>query len=476
MFKNKTRKLLVLYKIISDSAIIFISFILGYIFKFKLYVFGLSTYYSRSAQIEPYLDVLGYIILLWLFAFMLNGMYRQFSGPLARMNEATAVIKGVILGTFEVMAFTFLYKSFPGSRYVLAYAAIISIILIILHRNILSFVMNILHRMGLGNNRTVIIGNSTLAQRIAEKIHYYPETGFNYLGFITDLKPKTIIHPLKNNFKILGKVGDFSQILKKYRINAVFLAEENLTLEKIYEIAKYCQQNDVYFRFTPTKYSFKEHSISFDALDSIPLMKFNRLEFSAFNSFLKRCLDLFIVLPLIIVLAPLMLTVAILIKLTSAGEIIYKQTRVTLNGREFNFLKFRSMKNNAEKSGRPVLSTKDQSSRTTSIGNFLRKTSLDELPQLFNVLKGDMSLVGPRPERPFFHQKYLKAIPRWSERLTVRGGITGWAQINGRAELSASPLEKLEYDLYYIANWSPLFDIKIILNTLLKVIQQKDVY
>jgi lipopolysaccharide/colanic/teichoic acid biosynthesis glycosyltransferase len=126
--------------------------------------------------------------------------------------------------------------------------------------------------------------------------------------------------------------------------------------------------------------------------------------------------------------------------------------------------------------GRPILSTKDQRSRTTKIGNFLRKTSLDELPQLFNIIRGDMSLVGPRPERPFFHNKYLKAVPRWNERLIVRGGLTGWAQINGRAELSASPLEKLEYDLYYIANWSLLFDIKILLNTIIKVILQKDTY
>jgi exopolysaccharide biosynthesis polyprenyl glycosylphosphotransferase len=458
-----------------DSAIIFISFILGYILKFKLYVIGLSRYYSPNAQVENYLNVLGYIIVLWLFAFVLNGMYRQYTGPLARMNEATAIVKGVILGTFEVMAFTFLYKSFPESRYVLAYAAIIAIILLIVHRNILSMIMTVVHHRGLGNMRAAIIGNSVLAQRIAEKIHLYPETGFNYIGFIADHEPQTIIHPLKNTYKRLGKLSALETILKKYHINALFLTDETLALEKIYEMAEFCRTHGVFFRFTPSKYRLKEYSVSFDALDSIPLMKVNRIEFSQFNHFLKRSFDLLVTLPLFIIFLPIMLIIALLIKLTSPGEIIYKQIRFTKDGREFEFLKFRSMRTDAEH-GRPILSTKDQRSRTTKIGNFLRKTSLDELPQLFNIIRGDMSLVGPRPERPFFHNKYLKAVPRWNERLIVRGGLTGWAQINGRAELSASPLEKLEYDLYYIANWSLLFDIKILLNTIIKVILQKDTY
>jgi lipopolysaccharide/colanic/teichoic acid biosynthesis glycosyltransferase len=146
-----------------------------------------------------------------------------------------------------------------------------------------------------------------------------------------------------------------------------------------------------------------------------------------------------------------------------------------MGGREFDFYKFRSMHLDSEK-GQPILSVTDQKHRTTALGYWLRKTSLDELPQLFNVLKGDMSLVGPRPERPFFHQKYQKKIPHWADRLIVRGGITGWAQLNGRAELTKFPLEKLDYDLYYIENWSILFDIKILYKTFFHVLLQKDVY
>lgn len=475
MLKNKTRKVVTVYKVLIDSLIIIASFILGYILKFKLYLIGLSSYYSPGAQVEHYVDVLGYIVLLWLFSFLLTGMYRQYSGPLARMNEATAIVKGVLLGTFEVMAFTFLYKSFPGSRFVLAYAAAIAVVLLIIHRNILAIIMAFIHHRGLGNKRTAIIGNSTLAQRVAEKIYLYPETGFNYVGFIADKAPKSIIHPLKKKYTDLGKFKDLAEILKKHRINALFLADENVSLDKIYELAEFCAKQDIYFRFTPSKYRMKEYTVSFDSIDSIPLMKVDRLFFSPASRFLKRTLDLVVATPIFLLTLPLMLIVALLIKITSPGPIIYKQTRVTKDGREFEFLKFRSMRVDAEQ-GRPVLSTKDQSGRTTSIGNFLRKTSLDELPQLINIIRGDMSLVGPRPERPFFHNKYLKSVPRWNERLVVRGGLTGWAQINGRAELSASPLEKLEYDLYYIANWSLLFDIKILLNTIFKVILQKDAY
>ncbi len=462
-------------KLINDIFVIIASFIFGYALKFKLYVLGVSNYIAQNARLADYLHVLDYIIVLWLLAFIVSGMYRQFTGPLARMEEAKAIIKGVLLGGFEIMAFTFLYKSFPESRYVLVYSCLAAICLLTITRNILASIMGFAHKKGLGNIKAAIIGHSDMAQRIAEKIHYYPEYGFNYVGFINTHKPKNIIHPLKDSYKLLGETEHLPALVKKYGIGALFLADETLPLDKLHSIARFCRDNNIYFRFTPSKYQFKQFSVNFDALDTIPLLKITRTEFSILNRILKRLFDLALTIPLLIIFLPIMGLICLLIRFTSAGEIIYKQKRVTLNGQEFDFYKFRSMKADAER-GKPILSVKDQSDRTTRIGNFLRKTSLDELPQLFNVLKGDMSIVGPRPERPFFHDKYKKSIPRWEDRLAVRGGITGWAQINGRAQLSNSPLEKLEYDLYYISNWSIFFDIKVILNTILLVLRQKDVY
>lgn len=474
--KNKTRKLITLIKVINDIAIIALSVVIGYGLKFKLYVFGLSTYHMPSAQIEAYLSVLFYILILWLFSFGVNGMYKHYSGPLAKMNLFKAIFKSIIFGVFEVMAFTFIYKSFPGSRYVLIYSALVAVVLLSFTRNIIYNFSNYLHRKGLGNKRTVIVGNSIQSQRLAELLIAYPEYGFNLIGFIADGLPKKVIHPLKKRFLLLGKTKELERLLKKYQVNAVFLAEDDLVLEEILKIDNYCKANDLYMRFMPTKYLLSQKDITFEMLDSIQLVGIKDLYFPFNQRLQKRLFDLLIVVPLFILTLPLMLFLALLVKITSPGPVIYKQKRVTENGREFDFYKFRSMRTDAEKDGCPVLSTGDQGQRTTRIGNLLRKSSLDELPQLINILMGDMSIVGPRPERPYFNNKYKKTVAGWENRLLVKGGLTGWAQVNGRAELSASPYEKLNYDVYYVANWSIFFDLKIILDTFGKVLLQKDVY
>ena len=194
------------------------------------------------------------------------------------------------------------------------------------------------------------------------------------------------------------------------------------------------------------------------------------------NSILKRSFDFVSAFLGVIVLSPLYFSVALAVKLTSAGPILYIQERTGKAGKVFPFYKFRSMRVDAEKDTGPVFAQDDNDPRITPIGNFLRKTSLDELPQLFNVLKGDMSLVGPRPERPFFVEQFNKEIPNFMSRHQIRGGITGWAQVNGRAELTVKPEEKLRYDLYYIENWSLLLDLKIIIKTLSQVLMQRDIY
>lgn len=474
VLKNKVRTAFTILRILSDIAIVVVSFTIGYALKFKLYLLGISTYYIPTAQLEAYLNVstMSYIIALWLLAFIVNGMYRTYSGPMGRMNEFYAIVKAVALGTFELMAFTYISRMIPDSRFVLVYSAIVAIILLSITRNLLSSVQNMLHRRGYGNRQTLIIGAGEIAQRIAERLLAYPEMGFNFAGFCAERTPAKIIFPLRKHFKLIGQCQNLKKILATIRIDAIFIADEELSQKKIYEITKFCQDHNLYFRVVPSQY---QRTVKVDTLDAIPLLAFQPLTFGLFKRVLKRAFDLLLVIPGLLCALPLMGLVAILVKSTSPGPVLFRQTRMTEAGREFALLKFRSMHHNVEK-GKPVLSTKDQKDRTTTIGNFLRKSSLDELPQLFNVLKGDMSIIGPRPERPFFHEKYKKEIPYWEDRLLVKAGITGWAQLNGRAELSALPHEKLNYDLYYIEHWSPLFDLKIILRTILHVILQKDAY
>ncbi|GBR77588.1 undecaprenyl-phosphate glucose phosphotransferase [Candidatus Termititenax dinenymphae] len=462
------RRFFTCFKVITDILIIIIAFCLGYILKFKLYWFGIGEI-TPSANFPDYWEVMLYIESLWLIAFAYTGMYRYYQGPVARVREIASITFGVILGVLEIMAFSFLYPTFPGSRYVLVYAGMSALVLLSVSRLSIASLIAYLHKKGRGNKRAVIVGSSQTAQRIAEKLLQYPEYGFQYCGFITDRKPQ-LIHPLKKKFVNLGKFKDFAKIMRRQKITAVFA--DDLSAEKLALLAEFCQKNGLYFRYHSEALS---KNIFWEDLDAIDLIGLKTQRFREVNRIIKRLSDLVLAVPLIIVSSPLMLFIYLGIKLTSPGSAIYRQTRITRDGKEFQFLKFRSMRQDSEKNG-PVLSTKDQKHRTTRLGYFIRKTSLDELPQLFNVLKGEMSIIGPRPERPIFHKQYLKKVPRWDERLAVKGGITGWAQINGRAELTALPQEKLEYDLYYIDNWSILFDIMILTKTLTHVLQRKDVF
>lgn len=469
-FKSRVRRFFTCLKILTDILVIIASFCLGYIFKFKMYWFGIGEV-TPTAVFTDYWQVLAYIIGLWLIAFTYAKMYHYYAGPTARMKEFTAIINGVTLGVFEVMAFTFLLSTFPGSRYVLVYAGLSAIAMLSISRTLIAWMMAALHKKGIGNKRTFIIGSNITAQRIAEKIINYPEYGFNYCGFICDKKPEMIIHPLKKRFVRVGRLKDVYKLLKANNAQAVFSA--GLSETESSELADYCAKNEIYFRYHSANLSKNTY---WDDLDTINLIGKRDKNFREFNRFLKRAFDLVLVIPSIILASPLMLIACIGIKLTSPGPVLYKQTRVTMAGRKFEFLKFRSMPIDSEKKSGAILAVKDQKDRTTKFGYFLRKTSLDELPQLFNVLRGEMSIVGPRPERPVFHEQYLPKIPHWGERLAVPGGLTGWAQVNGRGELTASPLEKLEYDIYYIENWSLLFDFIILGKTFVQVLQQKDVY
>lgn len=470
MFKSRFRRFFTLIKILSDIGVIVAAFCLGYIFKFKLYWFGIGEV-TPHAVFSDYWQVLAYIAILWLIAFAYCGMYRYYAGPASRLREIASIINGVILGVFEVMAFTFILSIFPESRSVLIYSGLWAIVLLSISRTIISWLMSWLHRRGHGNKRALIIGADTTAQRIAEKIINYPEYGFNYCGFICDKKPAKLIYPLRERFVRLGALRDYKKLLKINQADAVFAAD--LPPEQIETIHEFCRQEGIYFRCHLQNFP---KNLFWEDLDAITLAGFRDTKFSKANKIIKRIFDLILIIPIIILTSPLMLLAYWGIKLTSPGPAIYRQIRVTENGREFEFLKFRSMPVDSEKATGAVLAVKDQKQRTTAFGYFLRKTSLDELPQLFNVLRGDMSIIGPRPERPIFHNQYLHEVPRWSERLAVKGGLSGWAQINGRGELTALPLEKLEYDIYYIENWSLLFDLMILGRTFVQVLRQKDVF
>jgi putative colanic acid biosynthesis UDP-glucose lipid carrier transferase len=326
---------------------------------------------------------------------------------------------------------------------------------------------------GVGSLRTLVIGTSAMAQTIGEKFILYPALGFYLKGFVGARVPRQLEYHVKNRFVLLGSLSQLKTILKKYSIQVVILAEHfNESILK--NILDVCRQQGVSFYTVAQFYGLISTQIQIKDLDGIPLIGIKPLVIRGWKRAVKRIFDLSVAGGLLIFLSPIFFVTAIAVWLTSPGPIFYTQTRVSKNGKNFEFIKFRSMRVDAESKTGPVHTLASKKKPLTPIGGFLRRSSIDELPQLLNVLKGDMSLVGPRPERPYFVKEYESKIKNYALRHAVRGGITGWAQINGRAVLTASPEEKLKYDLYYIENWSLFFDIKIILRTVLDVLRQRN--
>lgn len=476
MTRKRINLLFTILKIINDIFAVALSFIIAYEMKFRWLIHISEVQAYPDVYIDMYLHILWLIVFVWIFSFIVSGLYTEYGGPLKWMNEITAIGKGAFFATILTFAFTYAFQGLPQSRYVIAYSFPVSFLILVISHWLINTIKKFVLSHNIGNRKAVIIGVNNIGQELAEKMLLYPDLGFNYVGSISNVTPDKLRFHLKSNFRHLGIVKDFKNIIESSGAEALFLAVDDIDQKTLNHIILYCKDNDIYLRFTPMRYQFKTGSTDFDDMDGVPLIGVTYISFSKWKSFIKRTFDIVLVIPLIILFSPIMLVLALSVRLSSPGPVIYKQKRVTRGGREFWFLKFRSMYVDAEEETGPTYSTTDQKNRTTTIGNFLRKSSLDEMPQFFNVLKGDMSLVGPRPERPYFHNILLKEIQNWDDRLLVRGGMTGWAQINGRAELTTEPLEKLAYDLYYIENWSLIFDLKIMLRTITDVIQHKNVY
>jgi exopolysaccharide biosynthesis polyprenyl glycosylphosphotransferase len=450
----------------NDLLAVFVSFVLGYILKFKL------NYYPR-AQIEPYFQIMLYVLLLYLIAFVALNLYQRKQGLLGYMNEAFLIFLGIVLATVEIYVFSLFYPAFPSSRYVVAYGSFFTFVFIFLGRSLINLLEDNLLSKGVGSLRTLVIGTSAMAQTIGEKFILYPALGFYLKGFVGARVPRQLEYHVKNRFVLLGPVAQLKNILKKYSIQVVILAE-HLNESILKNILDVCRQQRVPFYTVAQFYGLISTQIQIKDLDGIPLIGIKPLVIRGWKRAVKRVFDLLVAGGLLILFSPIFLLTALAVRLTSRGPIFYTQTRVSKNGKNFEFIKFRSMRVDAESKTGPVHTLASKKKPLTPIGGFLRRSSIDELPQLLNVIKGDMSLVGPRPERPYFVTEYESKIKNYALRHAVRGGITGWAQINGRAVLTASPEEKLKYDLYYIENWSLFFDIKIILRTVLDVLLQRN--
>jgi exopolysaccharide biosynthesis polyprenyl glycosylphosphotransferase len=390
------------------------------------------------------------ILLVYLFAFALFGLYKSRKGFLVEVDELIGTFIAVTVAWGALIIVTFLRGEYEFSRGLILLAWPISFTLLALARQIILRIELLMRSRGYGARRAAIIGSDQLAELVAARIKGNPSYGINFVGFINGGHPES-----------LGPLSELAALVARHRIELLFVADKKLDRDKLAELAAFCDEKGIALGTIPDIFQILTTSPSVEDIEGLPMVTLKQTRFTPLNRSIKRAFDITLSLLGIIIFSLPMLLIALLIKIFSpGGPVIYAQERVGHGGQIFNLLKFRTMIPDAEAKTGPVLSSGDDP-RKTPLGKILRATNLDELPQLFNILKGDMSFVGPRPERPVFVNEYKKVIPKYMERHKIRPGLAGWAQLHGGYHMPAE--EKIKYDLYYIENWSFLLDIKIIL-------------
>lgn len=328
-----------------------------------------------------------------------------------------------------------------------------------------------LRTLGIDTQRVLIVGTNEVARTIAERIQQSPGLGYRLAGFVRRIGDGESGAPQP----VLGDADQLRAIIDKHRVDEVIIAIPGLSRQEALDLIARCDDGRTSIRIFPDVFQIMTSGVAISDLGGMPLVSVRDLALRGYNLAIKRAMDLVISAGALILLSGPMLLIALLIKLTSpGGGVFYTQERVGLDGKPFHIIKFRTMRPNAEEETGPVWATRDDP-RTTRLGRILRRFSLDELPQLINVLLGEMSLVGPRPERPYFVEQFKALVPRYAERHREKAGITGWAQIHGLR--GNTPIaERTAYDLWYVENWTPWLDIKIMLRSLIVIFRDKNAY
>jgi Undecaprenyl-phosphate glucose phosphotransferase len=457
--------------ILSDSVAILSSFLLSYWIRFYSPFQDIVEVTKGIPPLSGYIQFALIIIPIWILIFQSRKMYRLKRSVFV-LDELFIIIKCITIGIIFAMAMIFIIDiDFPYSRVAFAMIWITSIILITTGRYFTLKLEKNFYNKKIGLSKVAIFGTNEMAQKIYDKFSRDKFAGYDIAGYFSynNNEPNYLEDKVH-----LGDYKDIPDIIKEHKIEKILIALPSSQHDILYDLFKLCEGINVEFMLAPDFVELLTSRLRVEEVDGIPFMKLKSLPMNVWNRFSKRVFDILLSISFLLLISPLMILIAILIKLTSKGPLFYKQERVGLDGKKFMILKFRSMKIDAESSG-PRMTTVDDN-RYTSIGKFLRRFSLDELPQFINVLKGDMSIVGPRPEREYFINIMKHSVKKYLERHRVKCGITGWAQVNGLRGTNTPIQTRIDYDIYYIENWSIAFDIKIIFKTLKEVFFSKDAF
>ncbi len=415
-----------------------------------------------------------YIIPLHLVLYALFGLYRNLRMTGRRTEAVKILIADFLAAGLVIMAFFLFVPPYRNnfSSMFLFEIGFMNTILIVLERNLMRFAIRAQRKTGKNLKRILVVGSSDSAKGFITRVKMNPSWEYQVVGILDDSVNGEEAQNM--GVPVLGKLSALPSILSLNEIEEVFVTLRFQEYEKLDSVINACEKAGIMVKLIPDYGPLIPSKPYTEDLQGLPVIHVRRVPLNdAFNAFLKRTVDVIGSLFAIILFSPLMLVTAILVK-TTKGPVIYKQERVGLHNRNFMMYKFRSMVVQDEKDEKSGW-TKKGDARITPVGSFIRKTSIDELPQLFNVLSGKMSLIGPRPERPQFVQKFEEEIPRYRVKHQVRPGMTGWAQVNGlRGDTSIE--ERIRYDIYYIENWTFWFDLKILFLTFFKGFVNKNAY
>jgi len=480
---NRHNRLLVAFYVLSDALLGVSAFIFAYSLRFHTALVQLIPITKGLPPLRQYINILPFVALLVPLGFQLQGLYRLRRGR-SRVDDFFAVFVGSILAVvFGIVATLYVQiywassaarqrGAFEVSQPVWAIFLVINVALTFGSRELVREVLERRWRAGIGLKRILIAGSDELGRLVADKILEHRELGYQIVGFVDDKAAGD--HLGYRGLPLLGTIVEAADIVAREAIDHLYVAlppEQHVQMLRLIESTS---RECVDVKVVPDLLQVIALRARLEDLDGVPVININDVPLQGFNSVVKRAIDIAMSSVALTVLALPFWLVAVLVKLTSRGDVFYRQERMGLDGKPFMIYKFRSMYDGAEAETGPVW-TIERDPRRTPVGKLLRRSNIDELPQLWNVLKGDMSIVGPRPERPLFVAQFKDKIPQYMLRHKVKAGITGWAQVNGwRGNTSIE--KRIEYDLYYIENWSVRLDLKIMWLTLLRGFFHKHAY
>jgi Undecaprenyl-phosphate glucose phosphotransferase len=426
----------------------------------------------KGAQpFENYVAFIPILVAIWPVVFYFHRLY-QIRRDRSTIDEVLAVIVAASLGTILLVGLVSFWRGFTyTSRQLLVLFLFLDVFFVSLVRFGIRKYLETMWSTGAGVRRTLIVGAGHAGRALADKLLDHPATGLKPVGFADD-------DPLKRvggyrGLAVLGTTSDVTALIRAHEVDTVFLALPVEAHRTMLTILKEVGNQIVDLKVVPDLFQYVTFKAGIEDFDGLPVINLTQMPLEGWNSLVKRTMDVALSALGLVALAVLFPILALAIWLEDRGPIFYAQERMGLDGRLFRMLKFRSMRVDAEDDG--ARWTEENDPRRTLVGAFLRQTSLDELPQLINVFKGEMSLVGPRPERPEFVSTFREKFPQYMLRHRVRAGITGWAQVHGwRGNTSLS--KRIEYDLYYIENWSVGLDVKILWLTLKWGFTHKNAY